>query len=270
MSEVAVEAVSWSNRRWFWTIFLVLTAHFLVVGWLSGQKRAELPSPRVATQIWLGSDAIAQDHVRGLAPVSDPTVFALANAHGFSGEAWLKMQPFPYETTNRLEPPRWLPPASTRLGADFVRFVETNVSVTFHLAEKLPPIFFQVREPVWPARLQVSLVIEGDLARRRLIAAPDLPEADPGAIPTNCVINVKITPDGYSFSPPVVLTSSGSANFDKRASDFAKAARFNPVGTINATNLFQPDGLTLGNLVFKWSLAPGKESNRPPAKLPAP
>lgn len=203
--------------------------------------------------------------------MSDPTVFALANAHGFSGEAWLKMQPFPYETTNRLEPPRWLPPASIRLGTDFIRFVETNLSVTFHLAEKPPPLFFPVPEPVWPARLQVSLIIEGDLARRRLITAPDLPEAEPGPIPTNnCVINVKITSDGYSFSPPVVLTASGSANFDKKASDFAKAVRFNPVGTTNATDPLQADGLTFGNLVFKWSLAPGNESNRPPTKPPVP
>ena len=269
MSVVALESVPWSNRRWFWTILLVLTAHFLLVGWLSGQKKSALPLPRVETQIRLGSDALAQDRVSGLAPVSDPTLFALANPHGFSGEAWLKMQPFPYETTNRLESPRWLPPAADGLGADFARFVETNLSVTFHLAEKHPPLFFEVREPALPSRLQVALVIEGDLARRRLIGAPELPAADPGTIPTNCVINVKITPDGYSFSPPVVLTSSGSANFDKKASDFAKAARFNPVGAAGATNLFPSATLTFGNLVFQWSLAPGPETNRPPAKPPA-
>ena len=78
-------------------------------------------------------------------------------------------------------------------------------------------------------------------------------------------IRVAVNADGHTFSP-VVWTSCGYHSIDTNLLSFVKAARFNPIRAGNPIGLPAHYALTFGNFVFRWSLVPAAETNRPSAK----
>ena len=73
---------------------------------------------------------------------------------------------------------------------------------------------------------------------------------------------------GFTFSPPVVLSSSGSKTADQRALDLAKAARFKPVARPGPASPGRPPALTWGKLIFQWHTVELSATNSPAAKSP--
>jgi TonB family protein len=249
---IPVENILWPSRRWFWTIFFVLVGHVGLVLWLSERAGSLGTPPSNAARLRFISDPILAERFVEMTPVGDPTLFAKINPRGYSGSAWLKMPVLEYELTNRIEAPRGLALNGENLAIDVSRFVQTNFTRVFASAERPPPLL-ALAFPRRPIKvIQPDLRIEGELAERRLISTNSLPQAEPNAILSSCKIEVIVNPAGHTVSF-IKLASSGSANADKNALNFAKAARFEPLGPQGAPgSSSHHTQFTSGRLVFQW------------------
>ena len=264
MSAALTDSAPWSHRRWFWTVLLVFAGQAGLAWWLCEQGHSPASRDAPATRVRLGTDTLGEGRWGAQSATSDPTLLALANPHGFSGEAWLRMQPFPYELTNRLEEPRWLQDTPDRLAASLSRFFETNWIAAARVTEAPHPSLLPPPGTIRPMKIEASLFLEGELAGRRLISSDALPTPDPGTIPTNCVVRLAVTAEGDALSP-VIWTTSGYPGIDRKAVSFAKSARF-----VSLEKGPDPDSrgsnfTAFGIMIFRWNLAPDPSTN-PAAK----
>jgi hypothetical protein len=252
MSLASADPVPWSNRQWWWIVALLFAVHLFLAFYLAKRTTIEAPS-RARTVIRLLNPETLDPSSAQLLALRDPTIFALVHPRGFSGAAWLRIVPFPYQITNRTEPPRWLTPDVPQLANDFVQFVRTNVTLPLLEAEKPLPILSKVEIPNPITWIHPVLRIEGDLAGRRLISTNALPPPQPNVILTNCVIRVLVDARGRTLSH-ALLAGSGSQGADENAMNFAKAARFEPLARslTDETPLASAGSAAFGTLVFQW------------------
>jgi hypothetical protein len=212
-----------------------------------------VPSPpKFATKIQLAADGSSAQSLAELSAVSDPTAFALPNAHGFSGAAWLTFAPLAYQLTDWTEPPRWLALDERHLGQAFAAFVATNTSPPLLIADKpLPRLTVSaVYPPADPPSTQSVLRLEDDLARRPLVAPRPLPSWPHTDVLTNSIVQLLVDAEGRTLSA-VLLAASGLSDADNYALKLAGGARFQP--------LRRPDGrpdvtgpLSWGKMIFQW------------------
>jgi hypothetical protein len=192
--------------------------------------------------------------------VSDPTVFVLPHANGFSGEAWLNNLPhLTYRPADWTEPARPLAFAPAALGDSFTAFIATNPAPQFDTIPTLEPApSLPTFYPLEKAPAKSTLRIEGPLAQRRLLAPPSLPVWESAAFVTNSIVQLLVDARGRTVSavllaPGMRLEKQGEA--DATALELAKAARFAP----NAT-----EAATVGTLTFEWQTLPLPATNAPP------
>ena len=255
MTDAPVERGPWSRQRWWLAIAFVLGLQAALIFALEKSSSA---TPRKTVMVPL---IHLQEHV-SLEPlaVSDPTLFVLPHHRGFSGEAWLNRAPLlNFQPADWAEPPRALPLATARLGASFKEFITANTSphfetiATFETPRSTPSFF-----PATPPSPQSTLRIEGALAQRRLLAAPELRAWESSELVSNSVVQVLVDAPGRVVSVVLLSPASGvkQQEADARALELARAARFEP-----ATN----GALTVGTLLFEWQTLPPPATNAPVA-----
>lgn len=244
------EAVPWSKRRWFWTVLGILAVHVAFIWSFSEPQHSVASRPFSVSAVRLLNKQI--EPATEWFELNDPALFALTSPKGFSGTAWLKMEPFPYRLTNKIEPNYWLAGDSIPLAKSASGLIEIGRANKLLGAEKPSPAVWAVQVPAKPSVVRPSLRLEGDLSARFLVSTNPLPEADADAVLANCVISVTVNGGGDVISH-VPVSSSGSPPIDVKAMRFAKAARFAP--------LEDAGGLTIGNFVFQWTAVTLTETN---------
>ena len=252
MSVALLEPPRWTTRRWIQTVALAFLAQAALI-FILVERQQPVPSPpKFGTKIQLAADGSSARSLTELSAVSDPTAFALPNAHGFSGAAWLTFAPLTYQLTDWTEPPRWLAPDARQLGQAFAAFVATNASPPLLIADKpLPRLAVSAGyAPADPRSTQSVLRLEDDLARRPLVAPLALPSWPHTDVLTNSIVQLLVDAEGQTLSA-VLLATSGLSEADDYALKLAGGARFQP--------LRRPDGrpdvtgpLGWGKLIFQW------------------
>jgi TonB family protein len=112
---------------------------------------------------------------------------------------------------------------------------------------------------------QSTLLLEGDLARRRLITPLTLRSWPNPDILTNTVVRIAVDAEGRPVSP-TLLSGSGSSEADQYALEQARAARFEPVRRNPAeTAPRSTTPLSWGRLVFRWQTLPPPPPDTPAA-----
>jgi hypothetical protein len=260
MSLAMVDSLRWPARRWWVALALVFGAQVGLIFWLGERK---FPTPRTAAAATVLS--LPERSSPELLGLNDPTLFALPQRLGFSGVAWLKPPPVPFQPDQWTEPPRYLALSVQQLGGG-------------SSGTNLVPQSFVPRLPARPEPELISPItgslnfgsdhstfyIEGKLAQRRLLSALALPSWPAPDILTNTVVQLLVDARGLPVSASL-LTRSGSKNADQFALDQATAARFNSVvqtGPQRRTNAL--DGLSLGEIVFEWHTEPLAATNGAP------
>ncbi len=249
-----------ASRLKFWmAIGLVFAAQVGVAFWLGNPPPVKQFHPPPAPVIHMAASG-SQD----LLAVMDPTLFVLPHRDTFSGGAWLKMTPSTFSPTNWTEPARPLELARERLGATFVAFMQTNLPLRFQpRIDSSLDMEDAAPAPLQPISVPSRLVVEGDLARLRLLTPLHLPPQTNTDLLTNTVVQMVVDAQGYPFSSIILRPGSGSQDADLMAlTNFAKAIRFAPpeaaaLGTIPA------DKMTSGRLVFEWQTVPPAPTNAP-------
>ncbi|MDA1274659.1 MAG: hypothetical protein O2960_11505 [Verrucomicrobia bacterium] len=214
----------------------------------------EIPTrewPRRQFDVRVAPESADRSNPRELLLFSDPTLFALVHPKNFSGSAWLRAPEFPYEPTNRIQPPALLSPRAADFGAEFSEYVTSAFPRFLEKPERPSPQVFAAELPAPLAFNRADLRIEGDLKDRRLVFSPPLPAPERGALLRNCLVGVLVDARGETFSP-VLKVSSGSSAVDQSALEFAASARFSPISK-NEPELPGDDAsFTYGTLVFQW------------------
>ena len=262
MSSLAVEPRSWTRRRW-WTMVAVLVAvQMALVLWLGDKTPVH---PRQATSepkiLWWPG------YTDELTALHDPTLFVWANPHGFSETAWLEVPPLEYQPFEWTEPPQFLAVRVERLGQAFRQVVQGSSAPRFETTGKPEA---QITVPELEAGTtsipaQSSLRIEGNLAGRRLLSRFDLPSWRTNDILRASVVQVVVGADGQTQSA-ALLSSSGLKEADARALDLAKSAEWEPLqrpGQHRSARGVAP--LRWGQLAFSWHTMPLPATNSPPA-----
>jgi hypothetical protein len=256
-----VEQSRWPRRRWWWTIALVFAGQVGLILWLGERgpvsSRPSGPGPTLRLAGGLSAEVLA---------LQDPTLFALPHRQGFSGPAWLKVSPIPNRPADWSEEPRTLPLCVPQLGALASHQVQTNRLAPLRLLPALEPAWALSEPPPLPlAPEQSRLLIEGDLARCRLLTNLDLPSWQYNDVLTNTGVQMLVNAEGRPVSA-TLLFPSGYKKADDHALALARTARFEVPGAarLEAQPASTPLAhLVLGLLLFEWHTVP---TNAPPIK----
>ena len=265
MNPLPSEPMSWSRPRWWWTIGGLLAAQVLLVFLFSNRAPLSV-RPLSRTPVFrLVAATSAEEHMRDVLAVRDPTLFALVNARGFSGAAWLQAPPAEHRPAPWTEPPRLLNMEASALGRALAHFIQTNLVATESLAGKSEPLVVPPRILQELAATQSVVQMEGDLAGRPLRFLPPLPIQQHNDILTNSIVQIGVNPSGYPESARL-LSGSGSKKADLEALAIAKAARFSPMPVLPAAGTVDRADLIWGKLVFQWFTVELVQTNKPYVK----
>ena len=260
-------AVSASKRKglrlrlgmWI-AVALVFAAQVALVLWLGNPPPAPPSRPTASTIIHLG--ARGSDELLAL---QDPTLFVLPQRNNFSGAAWLKILPQPFEPARWTEAALPLPLPPEQLGAAFAAFMETNPPPRFQTDIGSPldlaDIIDLQSRPMASISLPSSVRVEGDLAKLRLLTPVQLPPQTNSDLLANTVVQLLVNAQGNPFSA-IVVESCGNADTDTNALNFAKNARFEPLKPA-ALGTVVPNRMIFGKLIFEWQTVPPAPTNAP-------
>jgi len=236
----------WTARCW-WTVFvLLLLAHLGLLLVFSDKKPLAV---RPVTHVPFLQLASGHDDFIAL---SDPTLFALPQAHDFVTPVWNQPPVLTLPSFHWTETPRWLPLPAKSLGKAFGRFMDTNQFTAWSPDFKPEPKFSTPALPdAFALPTHSTLRLRGALARRPLLnapAVPDWPATDvlaPSKVqvlvnPLGQVISAVLLPPDYGFE-----TAPHDDLANQQALALARTARFAPAPQI-----------TIGQMIFTWHTVP--------------
>jgi len=251
-------AAGWTRRHWVRILGVGLVVHVLLVVWL-GERAAPVGVVGAPEPVLRWAAASAPNPNPARAPLmSDPTLFALPSAEGFSGEAWLAPQPAPAPAAGWTEAPRFLPLETNELGADFARYAATNKASVPVVDELLRPrpATADILLLDDPLQTQTLVRVEGPLASRPVTRPAQVPDPDhPDALEDTRVL-IRVNRDGFAESA-IVMRSCGVKKIDEAALAAARGVRFAPLPQPSGPGLAAASAAEAwGEVVFQWLSAP--------------
>ena len=261
MNEPLAEPRPWSPRRWGWTLGSVFVCH-LVVLWIWSDRQRLMPRLVGSfAPITLILDDDANRQLNAAVASMDPTLFAQANPHGFSGQAWLRLVPPPHQLRDWTDSDRLLGLTSNTLGAEFRPLDHAGHAGTALVPLNPPPRFTDVQVPDEPLATESSVRLLGDLARRPLQLTPPLPTWPLNEVLSDSIVQLAVNPIGEPISARL-WSSCGWAKADAYALETARLLRFQPLASADAP-LPPQLPLTWGKLVFQWCTTNAPSTNAP-------
>lgn len=250
MSAITSDYAPWSKRRWCLTVLFVLVLQYAAVVWLSQAPASGASTTRTASAIRLLSDE-GQPPLEEWSADSDPTLFALAHPLGFSGRAWMQLEPFPYRRANWVDHPQGLRPDPAELADNLAALAGTGGGPRFPASEKILPQLYEVTTQPAPLMLEPKVRVEGDLAGWRLISSQEPPGPEPGLVHSQAEIQIAVNARGQVVGANPV-SGSGSAAVDRALLDYAKRALFDPPAVRDELGSNLGGSVTFGRLILQW------------------
>jgi hypothetical protein len=252
-------AGKWTRGRWLFAIVLIFALHVGLILALSDRKPIVPRQPAFLTQLRLAATGAE------LFTLSDPTLFALPHASGFSGAGWMRISRMELEPFQWSEPPRWLQLPAEQLGAAFSLFMQTNEFAHYLPELKSSP---QLTSPTAPPATAIPvgksiLLVEGELAGRKLLNAPALPEWPAVELLTGSIVQVLVDEAGTVISTVLLPPGSGSRDADQSALTRARSARFAPLHSQLEDTVKPSNRWTRGRMIFQWFTIPPARTNAP-------
>ena len=235
MSDGLEELPPWGRARWFAAVLLLGLVHIGALFALSdlgprkGSREAERFSVRLHTEPGAAA-ALLDAHA-----LNDPTLLASVNLRGFSGPAWLNVEPPAFRLPEWHDEERWLTQDTAGLGLDFRNYVRTNRGTTLSVAFAPPP---PETSPLGsrPGGDVTRVHVAGDLARRRMLELPRLESLPAPDLLRPTQVEVLVNREGFVFSPRLrhglMITDASMAAAqraaDRRALELTREIRFEP------------------------------------------
>jgi len=187
----------------------------------------------------------------------NPSGFAMANPNGFSKIAWLQVKQYPHNYYEWKEEPFWLQPIASLLGNEVTNLLRLNKPTPQVTIFETPPKLLSISRAEVPSPLPKStFTIEGNISKRTLIYAPELPLFECSNVFSSSVVYVVINNDGFVLSP-ILVNESGFPPADSAAIELAKKFRFEPIKSEN--NKLMPQ---FGKIIFNWRFVKPSQSEK--------
>ena len=187
----------------------------------------------------------------------NPAGFAMANPNGFSKMAWFQVKPYSHNYYEWKEEPFWLQPIASMLGNELTNLLRLYKPMPQITIFETTPQLISIFNIEAPAPLsKSSFTIEGNISKRTLIYAPELPLFECSNVYPASVVYVVINNDGFVLSP-ILINESGFPPADSSAVELAKRFRFEPIKSDNKN--VNPE---FGKIIFNWRFVkPGQSQN---------
>lgn len=242
----------WSHQRLILTIAGVFIAQLAVI-WVLGERADIKPGRTQPFKIQLsGLEGLA---ISTVPACDDPTLFALPQPRGFSGQAWLHVpdQVHPYHEWTAQ--PFWLALNTGGLGLDFENYLQNLSPLGESLVDKPEPQLYPVDSGIDDLLPNASqLLVGGDLSTRPILSQPAIPDWPVLEILSATVLQVAVSADGFVFTAAVV-SESGSKAADQKALELVRGLRFKPLTCETGKNQAAA-GVSFGQLIFQWRISP--------------
>lgn len=243
MKPPLTELPGWTRKR-FWgvvsALFIAQAGLILLFAERGPGGSHTVPAP---VHFRLVQTPMSADQLTSTFFAIDPTVFALANVHGFSERAWLRLPGLDLDAPGETDAPAWLQVDSSRLGTNFSQVARMESPLPFGLPDNTD----EELEP-WPVTLvpdtiqtRSSFKIRDKLARRQL-ASPYLRNWASAQLLSNSVVQIAVDSAGQVVAAHL-LGRSGLVDADTNALDEARRLRFRPA---------PPAAPVWGRAIFAW------------------
>jgi hypothetical protein len=253
MNSAALQPPNWNRHRWLILFPLIFLAQVALIYFLGnrGESPAAVSISKASVQLF--TQPITETQFSETFLADDPTLFAAANLHGFSGEAWLKIPRRNYDLSEQIEAPFWLALNPQQLGNSLAQFVRTNALAPVPIVESAAPKVFAspILDLSENAKTNSQFHIEGDLVSRRLIEWPELKPWANSEILSNTVAQIAVNQGGVVVAARL-LSRSGLPEADRAGLALARELRFAPSGKADAM---------WGKLIFDWQTVPTVTEN---------
>jgi hypothetical protein len=266
MSNEMEELPPWQPIRWSVATLLLLLLHLGGIYLLSGWAKAETVRKAPDFQVRLLTDPNACQAMLDRYSLRDPTRFAVVSPRGFSGPAWLTVEPPPFQLPEWSDPQRWLTQDTTALGDNFRSYVKANLGSTLSIAPRSPAL---AKTALTPPRASSRLFVEG-LPTRRLLTVPNPPVWPSGFVLQATEIEILIDARGRVFSPRLTvppIREVGVAQVERQ--DAQRAADRHALSLIPQIR-FQPnpqlgeDRFDKGRVIVQWITRPSTNATELP------
>ena len=236
-------------RGWQWVASIFLLQVILVLVFSSRTPLSVAPANQRG-RVRLLPEPVTPSDLESQVWVDDPAEVALVSVRGFSGPTWRRLPRLEGGSRYWADPPQWLTQDPNRLAA--AKSLSTSQPVPSPLAAvPLPEPFAGAAATPKPSTpLPSAARVEGELARRKRIDAPELPSWTHHDVLAPTTVELMVDRDGGVLAA-TLLTRSGLPAADEHALALARAARFEPVASEPGAPL-----LTWGQLVFQWQVLP--------------
>ncbi|MDB6124395.1 MAG: hypothetical protein JWQ71_3388 [Pedosphaera sp.] len=246
MTSDSIQPRAWPHRQWWGVVVFLFILQVGLIFWLGERERKVLRPIEEGITMFFAPRQMAE-----IPGFSSPTLFVLANRHGFSGPAWLTVPQMDYDVSDWTGPTNMLELPLKQLGRTFGEFVQSNPAARFEAGARQEPKV--ETEDFFPgfATDQSKFWLEGELASRPLVSNFALNSWPTNEVLMNSVVQIAVEPDGKVFSVEM-LARSGSKEADAYAYNLAKSAQFQPLRKHEIKQQSQSTDLIWGRLVFKW------------------
>ena len=252
MTTAAAVPRPWPRRRWWIVVAFVFVVQLGLIFGLSDRRLTQPRRPRSEPALHLAPASTADSLA-----LSDPTLFALPHAQGFSGLAWLRPPQPPTNSFERSEDPQFLPLSAQQLGDTFRCAVETERGGSLLSFIRPQPVLMLPGAAPPLLQSKSNLRLEEGLARRKLVTPIQLPTEQHNDLLMPSVVQLVVDSEGRPVSVPVLLSRSGSTDADNDALRLARTARFNSVTREGPGDTVNPLAqLTWGRMIFEWQTLP--------------
>lgn len=266
MSDRLEELPPWGRARWSAAVLLLGLLHLGALFALSdfGPVRPRRAADPFTVRLF--TDAHSATALLDSHALNDPTLLAAVNPNGFSGPAWLNVDPPPFRLREWRDEQRWLTQDTTGLGTAFREYVRTNLGTSLSIVRAPAPPETPPAGPK-PTRDEPQIHLTGDLLQRPLMARPELAPMPAPDLLLPTAVEVLVDRDGFVFSPrlrhrPLIATPAQAVaqrGADQQALALTRGLRFAPMTQLPASDDFP---FTKGDVIFNWTTSPVVNTNQ--------
>ncbi|MGC8743241.1 MAG: energy transducer TonB [Verrucomicrobiia bacterium] len=190
-----------------------------------------------------------------------PALFAFATPNSFSGKVWLKEKFAPQQYYEWSDAAFWLRLIPDYLGNDFKNLLASIKSDSRAELRETPPSVTVVENASPPIAQSASRIrVEGELSKRPLLRAPELPIFYSNDIYPPSIVYAVVNEDGFVISS-ALINESGYPAADTAAIELTKKLIFTPLKS--QQNYQRYKKTMFGKIIFDWYFSKTNNQAKP-------
>lgn len=231
------------SKGWIAAVLLLFAAQVLALHYFSRGSPLSTGAADRFSIVYSPAEPVRGDN--------DAALLLLPSLEGFS-DGWMKIQPLRYAFQEWPERAGWLAPRFEPASREWAGLQPPARRANGILVQK------PLMEPVLAARASApresTILIEGEIAGRRLVSSEPLPRWKSSDVIPATVVEVLVSRNGHVFSATLSAQgSSGLPDADSAALDLAARMVFE-----RAPEAASGPSLVPGRIVFQWQADPAE------------